>query len=113
MNLRSYLKTGLAVLLVGVVLSYGIYRTKDLVMGPSIIITSPQDGEVVHKAELIVEGSAARADSISLDDRPIFIDEAGHFREILLLFYGANTITVRGKDKFGRVVTKSVEVVYK
>ena len=113
MNLRSYLKAGLTILIVGVVLSYGIYRTKDLVLGPLITINSPRNGEVVHQAEVRVEGTAKRIDAVSLNDRTIFIDEHGNFKDLLLLFYGANTITIKGQDKFGRKTLQTVEVVYK
>ena len=60
-----------------------------------------------------IAGAAKNIKSISLDDRPIFIDEAGSFSEKLLLSNGYNVIKISAWDKFNKKTDKLIEVVYK
>jgi hypothetical protein len=47
-----------------------------------------------------------------LNDRQIFVDKDGTFNEELLLSPGYNVWTIQAKDKFGRIVTKKIELVF-
>ena len=48
-----------------------------------------------------------------MNDRPIYIDEAGAFSERLLLSEGYNILKVSAWDKFNKKTEKLIEVVYK
>ena len=59
-----------------------------------------------------VAGIATNISAISLNDRPIFIDESGAFSEKLMLYPGYNIIKLRAEDKFGSTVENDLELVY-
>ena len=48
-----------------------------------------------------------------MNDRKIFIDQQGNFKEKILLSYGYNIITMKANDKFGRNTKKKLELIYK
>ncbi len=96
-----------------VVLSYAYYQTRNIVSGPVIETVSPKNGETFGNALIEVTGVAKNAARISLNDRPIFIDEAGNFREKLLLSSGYNIISLKAEDKFGEKINKTLEVILK
>ncbi|NQV93192.1 hypothetical protein HQ403_01705 [Candidatus Kaiserbacteria bacterium] len=85
---------------------------QSLVTGPVISISEPKDGVVVTSSRTEVYGTTKNISSISLNDREIFIDESGAFKEKLLLSPGYNIITVRAEDKFGRKTENVLELVY-
>lgn len=92
---------------------YTAYEIQRLAFGPEIEVLSPQNGSLVSNSLVEVSGVAQNIKDISLNDRKIFIDEKGNFKENLLLSYGYNTITVKASDKFGRNTEKVLEVIYK
>jgi hypothetical protein len=112
-NIASVLKILLVVIVAGVIVTYAYYKTRDFVRGPIVIITSPVNGATVNDSLMEVTGKAERIAYISLDDRPIFTDENGNFREKLLLYPGYNIISIKASDKFNRSIEKTLEIVYK
>ncbi len=101
------------ILLGGFLTSYGYYQARDLIYGPTVSILSPKNGETLLEPLAKITGKASNISYISLDDRPIYIDSEGKFREEFLLANGYNAIKIEVKDKFGRTKEKVIEVVYK
>lgn len=108
-----YLKTLIIILCILVISGYALYRSRALREGPNITLDSPKDGELFNTSEVYISGIAKNIAFISLNDRQIFTDETGRFSEKLLLPYGYTILTLEAKDKFGKMVIKKVEVVYK
>lgn len=96
-----------------VIITYSFFASRDLLMGPQINIISPENGSVVTEPLVIIHGTTKNINSISLNDRPIFIDQEGRFGEQLLLAPGYTILTLRAKDRFGREVVKRLELVKK
>lgn len=105
------LYTTIVILAVVFVVGYALFQARKIVSGPSIKVETPQNGQIVHENPIEVTGIAKNINSISLDDRAIFIDEKGVFREKLLLYPGYNIIEIDAKDRFGKKTTKMIEVV--
>ena len=82
-------------------------------MGPVITINEPKNGSTTDEQMIKIAGAAKNIKSISLDDRPIFIDEAGSFSEKLLLSNGYNIIKISAWDKFDKKTDRLIEVVYR
>jgi hypothetical protein len=99
------------ILLAGTVLGYGYYRTKDFLYGPIVEITSPVNGQLLANALINIEGVSKNISFLNLNGRKIFTDERGNWREKMLINPGYNIIEVAAKDRFGRDVTKTIEVV--
>jgi len=107
-------KVLIATFLVLSIAGYSLFQVHKLIIGPTIelsesfkpIITGPNNKIALH-------GTAANVAFISLNDNPIYIDESGRFNENLLLYPGYNIIKLYGKDKFGKTLTRLVEITYK
>lgn len=92
---------------------YGLFASKDLLLGPKLVVLSPKTGQTMTDSFVEVKGSAKRIAKIYLNGRQIFTDDAGNWDESLLLSYGYNIITVSAEDRFGRTVIKKLELVLK
>ncbi len=96
-----------------VILLYAYYQTKNLVSGPTIEITSPKNGDSFAEPLVEIIGVAKNSSRITLNDRPILIDESGNFKEKLLLSEGYNIIDFKAEDRFGEKINKALEVILK
>lgn len=92
---------------------YIYFQAEDLIRGPILTVTVPENGTSVNNSLVEVEGRARNISRISMNDRQIFIDEEGVFKEKLLLSYGYNIITVSAEDKFGREIERKLHLIYK
>ena len=100
-------------LLLLILLGYTGYEIQKVVSGPKIEVTYPENGSLVSSSTLEIVGIASNIKNISLNDRKVYIDEKGNFKEQLLLSYGYNTLVLRAEDKFERKTEKVIEVIYK
>ncbi len=110
---QFYARAGALALAALLIALYSYSRAEDLIRGPAVTILEPENGATVSAALVEVMGTARNITRISLDDREIFVDESGAFREKLLLSYGYTILTVKAEDRFGRKTEKSIELVYK
>lgn len=94
-----------------IILGYSGFQARKIVEGPELKVTSLKTGAIVKDPLIEIKGSAYNIKEISLDDRPIYIDEKGNFNEKLLLFPGYNIIRLKAGDKFGKVTEKTLEVI--
>lgn len=94
------------------IVGYSIFQAHKIITGPEIAIASPLTGGTIHQSDVDISGVAKNISFISVDDRPIHIDESGNFKEKLLLYPGYNIIKLQARDKFGASVEKHVELVY-
>lgn len=109
---KLILKTLFIAFFVLIIVGYGIFQSQKIVGGPKITISSPATGQVLTQSDVNIAGVATNISAISLNDRPIFIDESGSFSEKLMLYPGYNIIKLRAEDKFGSKVEKDLELVY-
>jgi hypothetical protein len=110
---KFYLKAIVIVLFLIALFGYGLYEVWDYATGPKIIITSPQNGAAVSESLITVAGQAKNTVKITLDDRPITVDEAGNFSEKMLLSYGYNVLELKAVDRFGKTTQQELQLVYK
>lgn len=113
---RNSLRKTLGLWVIGIVaiaiIGYGAFEARFLIDGPKLSLLSPISGQETNNQLLEVRGEASNIAHISLNDRQIYIDETGVFKETLLLSPGYNRIRVRARDKFGRETEKVAEIVY-
>lgn len=95
-------------------ISYGIFNARNLLLGPSIEIFSPTSSEIETESNTItVKGQAKNIVFLSLNERPIFVDPEGLFEEKLLLSPWFNIIEIKARDRFKKEVQKIIKVYYK
>ena len=109
---KLIIKTLVIAFFVLIIVGYGIFQSQKIIGGPKISISSPTTGQVIDKSDVDIAGIATNISAISLNDRPIFIDESGKFSEKLMLYPGYNIIKIRAEDKFGSKIEKDLELVY-
>jgi len=112
-NFSSIFKKILIIIVILTIAGYAYYRTKDFTIGPTITIYSPTNGESVDMSLVEISGIAKNISYISINDRQIFTDEEGVFKEKLLLYPGYNIISVKAEDRFDRNIEKTLEIIYK
>jgi hypothetical protein len=112
MNIRHYIRRFSIAFFVLAITCYSAYQVKNIARGMVITVDAPQAGETVQNSLVTIAGTALHAASISLNGRPILLNEEGGFREPLLLAPGYNVVTVFAKDRFGNAVEKKVELIY-
>ena len=91
---------------------YGGFEAAKVVLGPSLTIISPKNLATLNKPLVTVSGKVLRAAYITIDDRQIFADQNGNIADRLLLLPGYNIITIKVRDRFGKEVSKRIELSY-
>ncbi len=112
-NGKILLKIILIVIILISIAGYSLYQSQNLIKGPQLILENPINGSTVDTPNVDIKGKAHNVAYISLNDRQIFIDKDGAFHEELLLGPGYNVWKLEAKDKFGRIVSKKIELVLK
>jgi hypothetical protein len=110
---RLYLRIFFGSIVVGGILGYTYFQSIAFLRGPILSVEFPQNGATLEESLVTVVGSASYITKLSLNGRPIFIDEDGRFSEKLLLMYGYNIITLEANDRFDRTTRETLELVYK
>jgi hypothetical protein len=106
------IKILLSVIIFLLILGYGLFQARNIIIGPELTILTPKNGDNVTNPLVTVTGVATNITRISLDDRQIFVDNKGNFSEKLLVPSGYTIIKVAAQDKFGRTTQKLVELNY-
>ena len=112
-NALSKLKIVLYSLLGLAILSYSFFQAEKIISGPIIEIYNPQSGATYKNPLIEVNGRARNVSYLNLNDRPIFTDKDGYFKEKLLLSPGYNVIKLDATDKFKAHTEKQIEVILK
>lgn len=99
--------------LVLIIIFYSIFQAWKLISGPKIKIYTPLDGTTYNQTLIEINGKAENVSYLNLNDRKIFTDKNGYFKEQLLLLPGYNILKLDAKDKFGKYTEKRIGVVLK
>ncbi len=94
-----------------IIVAYAIWRSLNYARGPVINIFQPLNGSAMATSTVKIIGQALRVNSLSLNGKTVFIDEAGNFSETLIVFPGMNIITFNAHDQFGRETKKELDLV--
>ena len=98
-------------LLVLIALFYGGWRAYPLIKGPEITLYSPADGDIVASTSFEVSGKVSKVREITLQGRPIPIDQDGHFKELLVASPPYTILVLTATDFYGTSITKTVSVI--
>lgn len=110
---NTYIKYLAGALFVAVILGYAYFQSELLAHGPQFTFIEPASGTMFEEPLVNIRGKVERVSDITLNGDHIFIDEEGNFSEKILLSPGQNIITLEAQDKFGRKITKILELIYK
>jgi len=107
-NIRLFVIIASVLLLI----SYGIFNARNLIMGPTIEVFNPAKDMETTKNVITVKGRVQNATFISLNQKPIFVDTEGLFEEKLLLSPGSNIIEIKARDRFKNEIQKTLKIYY-
>lgn len=96
-----------------IAVSYGFFRIYPLLRGPSITVYNPHDGDTVPNTIFEISGEVSPVKEITLQGRPIPVDESGHFTEILVAESPYTIIILTATDTHGKTITKTLSVTPK
>ena len=108
-------KTFLKAIAIGVgivfVLAYVGFQARYLIIGPQILLNdAPSQRQ--NERQIFLTGTAYNISHLWLNDRPIFTDAQGNFKEALVLENGYTVATLRAKDRYGRETRVAQSFVY-
>lgn len=106
-------RVSMIVITLALLFGYAGFRAKSFITGPILSIEYPKNGQSIENALVEISGNAKNISFLSLNGNKIFTDESGLFKEKILLSYGYNVITVEAKDRFGRIKSESIQLIYK
>lgn len=107
---RRTLTFSVSIAVVLILLGYGLFEARKLLMGPQITIESPQNGSSTSTAGVVISGTAENISFLTINDKPSFTDKTGHFAVTISPPAGYTIFTVKAVDRFGRRVSRSVSV---
>jgi hypothetical protein len=109
-SLLRLLKISAAILLILIVAGYSIWRSFDYARGPRITIAEPADWSSTQASTTAIHGIVERAHILTMNGKPVSIDEVGNFNEIIIVFPGTNIITFIARDQFDRTIDKKITI---
>jgi hypothetical protein len=108
---RNTLKWTLLGVLFLLLVSYAVFQARFLIIGPQIALSS-EPKLLQNERRIFLEGTAYNISRLWLNDRQIFTDAQGTFREALILENGYTISTLRAEDRYGRSTTLTRDYVY-
>ncbi len=110
---KHLLQLSLTIITLCIIFGYAFYATHDFIFGQQILISEPGNGNAFSTSSVIVKGQGIRVKDMSLNDRPIILDNEGNFSENLILAPGYNIFLLVSHDKFGRKKEHRLEYIYR
>jgi len=107
-SLRGFLILFIAIFVIG----YAIFVGRNYILGVSLYVSSPKDGEALTSSYLEIKGEAKRTTRLFVNGAKTFTDKTGFFSYALLVPSGYTIIDVTAEDRFGRSTTVRREVYY-
>lgn len=110
MSLHRNLRNIILLILAIVAVLYTVYASRNIILGPQLVIYEPVDGAIISTSTVVIRGFVPRAKSVTLNDQAIAVDESGNFAEIRLLEPGHNVYKLLITDRFERKNQKILSI---
>ena len=98
---RSLVKLVLIAIGLMCILAYVIFQARYLISGPQISLVENPDLRQ-NERQIFLSGATFNISHLWLNDRPIYTDGQGNFKEALILENGYTVATLRAEDRYGR-----------
>jgi hypothetical protein len=113
MTLRTILQISLLFLGFSMLLAYAVFQARFLIIGPEIHLSGEPANQLLNERVITLEGNARNISRIWLNDRPIFTDTKGNFKEAIVLQNGYTIATLRAQDRYGRITSLHRSYIYR
>ena len=93
---------------------YALLQAHNLLLGPMLTVSEPRDGSSISSTTplVLVSGHVKNISSLTLNGSKIFTESDGRFARNIALNIGYNVVTLEARDKFDKVVKKSLQLIY-
>lgn len=108
---RTLIRYWLIILGCLLIFSFVLFQARFLITGPRIVLADPP-ASPGNERHVEIKGKAYNIARIWLNDRPIFTDAQGNFKEAIVLENGYTIATLRAEDRYGRTTRVTQELVY-
>lgn len=108
---RTIIKLSVVAVSLLFVLVYVLFQARFLISGPQIALIGEYPFRY-NERQVEIEGTAFNISRLWLNDRPIFTNAQGSFKEVVVLENGYTVITFRAEDRYGRETTETVSFVF-
>jgi hypothetical protein len=98
---RTIIKTVGLIILIGLIISYILFQARFLIIGPKIVLEA-EPATQQNNRTVTLSGNAYNITRLWLNDRRIYTDENGYFKEVLVLENGYTIATLKATDRYGR-----------
>lgn len=93
------------------ILIYVAFQARFMIIGPQIILTA-EPASHQNERQVFLTGRTHNISHLWLNDRAIYTDATGNFKEALILENGYTIATLRAEDRYGRETIVTREFVY-
>lgn len=104
---QSFVIAVMLILLIG----YVIFQSRFLLLGPQVVLKTEHPTHT-NQRTVTLHGEAYNITHLWLNDRPIFTNADGQFKEALILENGYTIATLRAVDRYGRTTKVTRSFVY-
>tara|TARA_B100000508_G_scaffold45511_1_gene35542 strand:+ start:3074 stop:3445 length:372 start_codon:yes stop_codon:yes gene_type:complete len=111
LEFRTVLKIVASVVFALFIAVYVLFQARFMIIGPQIILTE-EPPQLQNSQQIYLTGTAHNISRLWLNNRPIYTDAQGNFKEALVLENGYTIATLRAEDRYGRETTVSRPFVY-
>ncbi len=110
-TLRTILYYVALTLIFFVLVGYTAFQARFLLLGPTVSFQNEPES-IQTQRQIYLEGVAKNIVEITLNNRPIYTDKTGYFKEALVLENGYTISTISVRDRYGRTRSYTKEFVY-
>lgn len=91
---------------------YLFYQYSLYTSPPNLMVSRPQEGEIISSDKITVTGKTDADAVISINGQKIALNQKGEFSTIITLSPGVNSIIVESVSKFGKkkVITRTIQI---
>lgn len=108
---RTVIKLSVVAMSLLFVLAYVIFQARFLISGPQIALTGDYAFRY-NQRQIEITGTAFNISRLWLNDRPIYTNAQGNFKEVIVLENGYTVTTLRAEDRYGRETTATESFVF-
>ena len=111
-TISSITLVSLCIIIYSYITSYGLLQGPEILIYKPLRATNGYVYTVSPTQQTVITGIAKRVNSLTLNGKPIVIDQQGNFSQDILLFKGYNIEQIRAIDKFGNMTNVNIQLVY-
>ncbi len=102
------MKRTLIILALLLIVGYGLFEARRLIVGPTLIIESPIDGSATSSTLVTVVGRVENISFLTINDQSASANEEGRFVYRYSPPVGYTALTAAATDRFGRRVEQRI-----